>query len=66
MEGARAAISKFERFLFVTLGLKDKLSDLNVNDKTLKDFFVQVCKSFCSLFFTHWRRVSYRQSFKMK
>ncbi len=43
MEGAKAAISKFEEFLFVTLGLKDKLSDLNVDDKNFATMAKKAC-----------------------
>lgn len=43
MDGANAAIKKFEEFLFETLGLKNKLSDLNVEDKYFSDMAKKSC-----------------------
>lgn len=43
MDGARAAIEKFKEFLFVTLGLQDKLSDLNIDDKNFATMANRAC-----------------------
>lgn len=43
IDGAKAAIEKFKEFLFVTLGLKSKLSDLNVDDKNFKVMAENAC-----------------------
>ena len=43
MDGANAAIKKFEEFLFDTLGLKNKLSDLNIDDKNFAAMSKKAC-----------------------
>lgn len=43
IDGANAAIEKFEEFLFKTLGLKSNLSDLKVDDKN----FEKMAKNSC-------------------
>ena len=43
IEGAKAAIDKFSDFLFNTLGLKSKLSDLNIDDKNFKKMAQKAC-----------------------
>ena len=43
MDGANEAIKKFSEFLFETLGLKNKLSDLNVDDKYFADMARKAC-----------------------
>ncbi len=43
MEGAKEAIEKFKEFLFVTLGLKSKLSDLNIDDKNFAEMSRRAC-----------------------
>ena len=43
MDGAKEAIAKFKDFLFNTLGLKDKLSDLGIDDKHFKAMAQKAC-----------------------
>ena len=43
MDAAFAAIEKFKDFLFNTLGLKDKLSDLNIDDKNFALMAQKAC-----------------------
>lgn len=43
IDGANAAIEKFKEFLFVTLGLQDKLSALGVDDKNFKIMAEKSC-----------------------
>lgn len=42
-DGAKVAIEKFEKFLFETLGLKNKLSDLNIDDKNFEIMSKKSC-----------------------
>ena len=43
MDGAKAAIKKFEEFLFEKLGLKNKLSDLNIDEKNFEIMAKKAC-----------------------
>lgn len=43
MEGAKAAIAKFREFLFQTLGLKSKLTELGIDDKHFTDMARKAC-----------------------
>ena len=43
MDGARVAIEKFKEFLFVTLGLQDRLSDLKIDDKNFSAMANKSC-----------------------
>lgn len=43
IDGANAAIEKFKEFLFVTLGLHSKLSDLKVDDKNFAEMARRAC-----------------------
>lgn len=45
MDGAKVAIKKFEEFLFDTLGLKNKLSDLNIDDKNFEIMAKKSCSN---------------------
>ena len=43
MDGAKAAIAKFEEFLFKTLGLQSTLADLKIDDKNFKAMANKAC-----------------------
>lgn len=43
IDGANAAIDEFKKFLFETLGLKNKLSDLNIDDKNFEIMAKKSC-----------------------
>ncbi|WP_196603907.1 iron-containing alcohol dehydrogenase [Pectinatus haikarae] len=45
MAGAKAAIAKFKDFLFDTLGLKSKLSDLGIDDKNFSIMAKKACSN---------------------
>ena len=43
MDGAKASIAALEKFLFETLGLKSRLSDLGIDDKNFAAMAKKAC-----------------------
>ena len=43
LDGAKEAISRLREFLFDTMGLKEKLSDLGIDDKHFSEMVKKAC-----------------------